>query len=1669
MNNEKATLLEKAESLLLEDTKKIKVPVHKRVAYIVSHGASYASNGYAIRTQTVAKGLQEAGFEIVCFVKPGRPWVLDEQIDISIEETIDKVRYVHSEKHRSYVFSSADEELERNVEYYLKMFKIYRPEIILAASDYKVGLPSLIAARILDIPFINEVRGFWELTRLSKNQCYMDSEEYFQQIEIDTYVAKNSDKVLTLNNQMKSYLEQRGVESNNIKLLPNSVNKLPPVELKKRKVKSDQFTIGFIGSTNEYEGISDLIDACQLLNDEGYEVKLLIVGSSKAYKNKAETTKTKFSWLEEVGRVGHCEVPAYYAAIDLIVIPRRNERVCNIVPPLKIVEALSYNKNVVAADIPPLAEYASDFDSITLFKSGDVLDLKNTIKSAFKNQKSIKRKKLLTTSNINEAIDVLNSYIKKTTSKTITADAQKLPELQFTRQTAIFSILLDCENINSKSLDYFLSLVDVEQNKRLRISISATNVKDPQLIKRFQNLGILNTGLADNLQIKNSSYDIVITNNRNGRIPEDDSYELDSGLGIFESVISLAKNVSRNKILYVVNTDDSNLSAGYHKRSLHLAEGFLDNEITIPLVSLKSKKFGIRNNINFIPKESKLLRRIIEWLQPATIIAASNHENARPFLELKDSLSFDFVYEMRGLWHETYAAKMLEKNKNYNISGDKYYLQELREELKTVTQSDKIVFICEEMKAYVENKLGRTISNYAVVGNGFKIDKSRPRETKPIKTADLLTIGYFGAITYYEGITFLLDAVYDLVSQGYNIRVLLLGKNSIKEKWVLDLSKYDFVEFGGFVNNIDEQYEKIDLFVIPRLPYSVCHNVEPLKPFDCFSRQVPLLVSDCDALKRLAADGERAMLFRAGDKQSLKDAIVDLYTSGYPEEMLKRARLWVENNTSWSDLTSKYSKLVQKQKKKIYYLYADKWCVSYKWSGASINTINEMAVMIEDNDVYYNNIYVNDLFEDGLFDEQAFVDRFNSTPSSKFKRSKFLKNVYIPDKVYDICFFRSSDEEKYIQFFKHELPEPKVFSHNYVKSIWERYVVGFQTESSYNFAGQLKLKDFDDDGTLGYRNCNMIPRAGFIRYQSSVQNANNGIVYDESLEFRKSLNSEFVIGVIGTIYEGTNPNLLIEAVSELRKIYPQKNITLVIYTINVLIELPKEDWIIISNFSKDKKFSSLSQLDIMVNTWNSTAQLYSGSNKNIDAIEHEIPLIAAKTPAYEEQLGEDYPLFYKFDSKVSVSKISIVSSFKSLIEKCFDEDFLLDVRSYLRWRKTYISKEASSFLYAKQISALCEKHVLIVTQNLGVGGVQKYTRQLVKSLPTCKITILIDDEVSRSDYTQFGYGSRSIKIESLANFDKLDLYRFDTVFLNSYPVDEARLENILSKLDVAGCRVFPILHSDIHPFTVAISRFLSKVNKLITINRKIIDKLKFNCHTDFSRDFYHITPSLDDFDFSTSLPKTERTKKIAFFGRIARLKCVDFLCEAFCEYSLNYNSDYELHICGPLAHKGLDKVIDLCNKKAGKKIIYLHDKEFSATERMELFSSIDALIYTTATEGLPYTFLEANANGVPVISTNVGAVSTLVKDGINGFLIDLKGLYLENLYEEKPYNRLAEIMKENKESYIETFSSTLHKFEFGEVSLDELSFNSIYLAKENFLFDKMRNAFREVVYSKDSK
>ena len=79
------------------------------------------------------------------------------------------------------------------------------------------------------------------------------------------------------------------------------------------------------------------------------------------------------------GRVGHDDVPAYYALMDVFVVPRTDEPTTRLVTPLKPYEAMACGKPVVVSRVPALQEMVLEGRTGLSFVPEDAGDLADVI------------------------------------------------------------------------------------------------------------------------------------------------------------------------------------------------------------------------------------------------------------------------------------------------------------------------------------------------------------------------------------------------------------------------------------------------------------------------------------------------------------------------------------------------------------------------------------------------------------------------------------------------------------------------------------------------------------------------------------------------------------------------------------------------------------------------------------------------------------------------------------------------------------------------------------------------------------------------------------------------------------------------------------------------------------------------------------------------------------------------------------------------------------------------------------------------------------------------------------------------------------------------------------------------------------------------------------------
>ena len=369
----------------------------KRVLNLLAFSLPYTSVGYATRSHGLAIGIKNAGWEIRPYTRPGFPYDFQPELNGQVlpeENEIDGILYQR-------IFDSSRKELSEveyifaAIEHYERIIRKEEPEIVHAASNYVTALPALIAARRMGVPFIYEVRGFWEVTRSSRDGQFENTPKYrFMQL-FEGLTARHADHVITITTAMKEELISRGVAKERVTIAYNSVdpNRFTPRPADRQltnllNIPEDVPVIGYVGSFVDYEGLDDLITACAGLNAEGSDFRLLLVGDGVVFEDLKQQVQQ--SGLQDktimTGRVPHQMVEDYYSLIDIAPFPRKPWDVCELVSPLKPYEAMALEKAVVVSGTKALLEVVQNGQTGLVFEKGNVNELQRTLSNLLVNR-----------------------------------------------------------------------------------------------------------------------------------------------------------------------------------------------------------------------------------------------------------------------------------------------------------------------------------------------------------------------------------------------------------------------------------------------------------------------------------------------------------------------------------------------------------------------------------------------------------------------------------------------------------------------------------------------------------------------------------------------------------------------------------------------------------------------------------------------------------------------------------------------------------------------------------------------------------------------------------------------------------------------------------------------------------------------------------------------------------------------------------------------------------------------------------------------------------------------------------------------------------------------------------------------------------------------------------
>jgi PEP-CTERM/exosortase A-associated glycosyltransferase len=266
-----------------------------------------------------------------------------------------------------------------------KLVAEWRPDVIHAHSPALCGKAAMRVAKRERIPFVYEIRAFWEDAAVGNGATTEGSLRYRLTRQLENYVVSQADMIVTICKGLRGDLVSRGTAPERIAVAPNGVDLTlfgappePDLELARDLRLLDEHgnlqpVIGFIGSFYDYEGLDDLIDAMPLLLLQQPDAKLLLVGGGPCeadLRARAAASRAADA-IRFVGRVPHDQVERYYALTQILAYPRKHSRLTDLVTPLKPLESMAQGKLVCASDVGGHRELVEHSVTGHLFKPDD--------------------------------------------------------------------------------------------------------------------------------------------------------------------------------------------------------------------------------------------------------------------------------------------------------------------------------------------------------------------------------------------------------------------------------------------------------------------------------------------------------------------------------------------------------------------------------------------------------------------------------------------------------------------------------------------------------------------------------------------------------------------------------------------------------------------------------------------------------------------------------------------------------------------------------------------------------------------------------------------------------------------------------------------------------------------------------------------------------------------------------------------------------------------------------------------------------------------------------------------------------------------------------------------------------------------------------------------------
>ncbi len=219
-------------------------------------------------------------------------------------------------------------------------------------------------------------------------------------------------------------------------------------------------------------------------------------------------------------------------------------------------------------------------------------------------------------------------------------------------------------------------------------------------------------------------------------------------------------------------------------------------------------------------------------------------------------------------------------------------------EQTSIAKATQLVCVSHSLAGHMRT-LGVGEDRISVVHNGVPTVADVPQRELPF---GMWTLGTVALFRPRKGLEVLLQAMAQLRERGHQVHLRAVGPFETPEyeaaihEQVRQLKLEDAIDWVGFTRDVNAQFQKMDLFVLP----SLFGEGLPMVVLEAMAAGTPVVATDVEGVTEAIVDGQSGIIARPNDAEHLAQRIEAVLTGREDWRAIRETAL-VEHAQSFSD------------------------------------------------------------------------------------------------------------------------------------------------------------------------------------------------------------------------------------------------------------------------------------------------------------------------------------------------------------------------------------------------------------------------------------------------------------------------------------------------------------------------------------------------------------------------------------------------------------------------------------------------------------------------------------------------------------------------------------------------------------------------------------------------